>query len=249
MEENKSEPKVTKSPFRIWIENFFYHYKWHTVFVLFIVLTVTVCTVQMCEKTTFDTYVMYAGGKDIQKTAASGEEAEYVRLMNSLASAAEDFDENGSVAISLDTVFLLTEAEIVELNNKLAAEGSDERVNNKVIAENNEIFYERMIFSQYYVCLLSEELYKVYRDKPGYAFASLEQYVEEGTTVSYYDGGADKCAVYLKSTALARLDGVKDLPQDTVIVLRALSEVSSKSEENTEHYYRAIEYIKNMLNY
>ena len=56
------------------IENFFYHYKWHTLIALFLIFTITVCTLQTCQKSSYDAYIMYAGGTNISSTPKEGEE-------------------------------------------------------------------------------------------------------------------------------------------------------------------------------
>ena len=70
-------------------ENFWYHYKWHTIVAIFIVIVVTVCTMQMCSRTDYDVHVLYAGGKSFGKTADSNE---YATINDALRIVSEDFD-------------------------------------------------------------------------------------------------------------------------------------------------------------
>ena len=74
-EQNKlenEEVKMKKGKFSLWIENFFYHYKWHTIGVAFVLIVVLICTLQMCDKTSYDMLIVYAGRKDIERTTEDG---------------------------------------------------------------------------------------------------------------------------------------------------------------------------------
>ena len=75
--------KIT-SPFFKKVENFFYHYKWHTIVALFLIVTITICSVQMCSKDSYDVYVMYAGNRDIKSMKNEGDVSEFSKVYKSL---------------------------------------------------------------------------------------------------------------------------------------------------------------------
>jgi hypothetical protein len=52
---------LVQSPILKWLDNFWYHYKWHTVAVLFITFVLVVCITQCARKEKHDVVVMYAG--------------------------------------------------------------------------------------------------------------------------------------------------------------------------------------------
>lgn len=56
MEDNKTQMTFIQK-----IENYWYHYKWHTLFGIFAVILVAVCVVQCSSKTEPDAMIMYAG--------------------------------------------------------------------------------------------------------------------------------------------------------------------------------------------
>ena len=43
------------------LDNFWYHYKWHTIVTLFFVVVFGICIGQMASKDKVDAYIMYAG--------------------------------------------------------------------------------------------------------------------------------------------------------------------------------------------
>ena len=257
MEEKFNEgEEVIETPskikrFRTWLDNYIYHYKWHTIIALFLVFTVTICSVQMCEKESYDVYVAYAGGYQVSKLVTDGDVAEYVTFTKSLTRAAKDYNEDGKVSVSLDSIYMLTGAEIEATNKRLEAEGSDQRVQTQLISQNFKTMNERMLYSEYYVCFMSSEIFKYYSAKADHFFTDLSQFVNTGTDVQYFDGGKDTTAVYLNSTGFKNLPVLSDLPDDTVIALRAFSEVSNflDGDDNRENYRRSEDFVRNVLNY
>ena len=80
-------------------------------------------------------------------------------------------------------------------------------------------------------------------------FAVIEGLVDEGSEAEFYvnrSGETDKHAIRLDSTELYELPGAKDLPSDTLIVLRKLGTGANKSTKIA--YENALEIIKNIVN-
>ena len=237
--------------FRAWLDNYIYHYKWHTIIALFLVFTITICSVQMCDKESYDVYVVYAGGYQVSKLVTDGDVAEFVTFTKSLNRAAKDYNDDGKVTVSLDSVYLLTADEIKATNDRLEAEGSDQRVQTQLISQNFKTMNDRMLYSEYYVCLMSEEIFKYYSSKADHFFTDLKQYVNTGTDVKYLDDGKNTTAIYLNSTGFKSLPVLADLPSDTVIALRGFSEVSNflDGDDNRENYRRSEDFVRNVINY
>lgn len=250
-----AENPAKKSGIRLWFENFFYHYKWHTVIAFVLLLAVVVSSVQMCQKESYDVYVMYAGGYEVKKVNEGGNVSEYVTMMNSIRSVTEDFDGDGKVSVSLDALYMLSEAEIKKIEKELAEQnkndGTDYSLSYEQLSRNNNTFRDRMLYSEYYLCLLSEDIFNTYKSVDGFMrFMPLAKYVEEGKTVEYVEG-SEGTAVYLRSTGFAALPALVNLPENTVIALRVRSEVSAhfSDKENKELYRRSEELLKRMINY
>ena len=242
-----------KGRFGKWFENFWYHYKWHTIITLFIVIVVTICTAQICSREKYDVYILYAGSADVRGTKTEGDISAYQTLYKSVSEASEDFDGNGEVTPALETLYMLSDEERLELEAKFkemkeTGEGSYE-LNYVQLSENNTTFRDRITYSDYYVFLISEPLYKAYQttDQGSPMFSSLRGLVEEGVTVEFLDDSA----VYLHSTEFGKLAGLSDLPEDTLITLRSKSALSShyNKKSTNEHYENAEKVVRNMLNY
>ena len=93
------------------VENFWYHYKWHSLVALFLVFTILVCSLQMCEKNNYDIYITYAGGKEISRTVEGGDVSEYASFVSTLASLGCDYDGDGVSSVSFSSLFILSDDE------------------------------------------------------------------------------------------------------------------------------------------
>ena len=74
----------TPSTLKEKLKNFWYHYKWHSVVALVVVIALLVCTLQLCKKESYDTYILYAGSKSIGRTGEGGGDAEIETVTSSL---------------------------------------------------------------------------------------------------------------------------------------------------------------------
>ena len=220
------------------IENFWYHYKWHTVVALFLIIAIIICTFQMCSKESFDSYVLYAGGYGISRVVGD-DVAEYTLFLSSLNGVTPDRDGDGYTNTSFLDLYIPSSDEIKESGNDLYALMSDNMT---------RLQYELISGGDYYLCFLSPENYDEYKVWDGVTlFMPLAPYVPEGTDAEYYD----ESAIYLKSTAFASSPGFKNLPDDTLIVLRVPSAVASFFDrgDNERKFEDAEELLKNILSY
>ena len=212
---------IKKGRFGTWFENFWYHYKWHTIAIFFIIIVVTICTVQMCSKEEYDVHIIYAGSYDVRGQDSENDISAYETVQKSLNEAVRDFDENGKVTSSLEALYMLSSQERKEMEEELAemknnGQGSYE-LNYTLLNENDSTFRDRITFSDYYVFIISEPIYNAYqRIEQGVPlFASLREFVNEDTEVEFLDDSA----IYLSSTEFGKLPGLCDLPENTLISL------------------------------
>ena len=68
------------------LENFWYHYKWHTIAGLFAVICIVILTFQLCTKTSYDVNIIYAGEKSISTSSLTGGKSQYLMLTEDLES-------------------------------------------------------------------------------------------------------------------------------------------------------------------
>ena len=238
-DEARVAPEI-KSSLLSRLDNFWYHYKWHTLIVLFLAVVLIVGVGQMCNKNKYDVFIMYAGIHDVERKSTTGV-SEYETLVQGLKKISDDYDGDGEVNVSFLPLFLPSSAEIEELNKQDGFE-----VNTAVVADNVEIFNTNIVYSNYYLCFLSTTVYENYKTTAGVSlFVPLDGYVE-GTDAELYAPDA----ILLSSTDFGKSAGFSNFPEDTVICLRIHSEVAENlTGSSAEHYKNAEETLRALLAY
>ena len=255
---NSPEVKITvNTKFSEWLDNFWYHYKWHTIAVIFVVFVVVICTFQTCSRTVTDIQIMYAGSEDVSLAKGDAEFSEYEQLVNAMRGYVGDRDGDGSVNIDLLTLFLPSAEQIGKLESEME-DGYE--LNYTLINDNRKTFDSNIIFGDYYICIISADLLdeKASDNEAECPFVKITNYLPSGADYSYARGtDADNISsyllhsewgVYLSSTPLADKPGFSSLPEDTVIAMRKFSEVTSNfSNGKSEQYFRYNEEVLRKL--
>ena len=220
------------------LENFWYHYKWHTVIALFLIVFITVCTLQMCQRESYDVYVMYAGGGNLDRTSQNGDLPEYVKAQNSLSGYSDDYNGDGEVNPLILSLFIPSDEEIAKI------ESSGGSVNYGQIQDNTKTLSQNMLMSEYYVCLFSKAVFDEYNKTHG-AFMPLSMYAPQDSDIRYYN----ECAVYLSSLEIYKKEGFSSLPEDTVVCIRTKGAVSSLFDKdgNEKAYAASEDLIRKLL--
>ena len=231
------------TPFTERLENYWYHYKWHTIVAVFVLVVLLVVGLQMCSKESYDAYVLYAGDKELERDSKNGEIPLYNTVLSSLGRVAEDYNGDGETLISLTTLLALTSEQIKDAENN-----PDLEVNYGLLQSDRQTLEDRMLYSEYYVCLLSPEVYEDFKTVNDVRiFANLAPYAPESSSLEYYS----ESAIKLSSTDFYKLPGISQLPEDTLICLRLSSAVADAfgGEKNAENFKHAEDIVRNMLSY
>ena len=149
-----------------------------------------------------------------------------------------DANGDGTVNIDFRNLFVVNDEEAEELIS-----GKDGyEINYNLVKEDTDTFYQHMLMSDYYVCFLSERLYLEYSEKYDDIFAPLAPYTAEGKTYEYAGEGG----IYLRSLdGFGTLPEFSKLPDDTVVCLRALSDISKS--RYTDAFKASEVIIRNIL--
>lgn len=243
--DNEELPAGTKasadSPLRTWAENFFYHYKWHTIAAAIALFAIIICTAQTCSRVKYDFHVMYAGSEVISTSRTESDVSEHERMLRAVKSFVGDRNNDGVCNVNLLTLYLPSSEEIKELN------ASGAYVNEQTIKENEETLNQYMFYGDYYICILSERLFlKWGADANDTPFENVDAFLPRDAKIA--DGEGDEgyrvlagSAVYLSSTPLGDLPAFSELGDDTVIAIR------KNTSKDTEAYEYAKEAFTRML--
>ncbi len=236
---------AVKSKSRLWFENFWYHYKWHTIVAVFLLIAVTVLSVQMCTRTTYDIHITYAGNYEIKRSGidVSSPYSEAVKSLNRLT---EDFDGDGEVNVNFVNLFVVNEKE----KEEILGGNKNLEINDALVKEDTDTLKTSIVYGEHYIFLLSQRLFLEYEEAyEGELFISLEGYSQNGKDYEYVS--SSKTGIYLRSLGISGLPTLADLPEDTVVCMRKLSPVSSVfgKKENEENFKRSEAVIKNILSF
>ena len=213
----KSDGKVEK-----WLDNFWYHYKWHTIITLFFVIVLLVCTLSTCERENYDSTVLYAGPAYLDFDKRSGVEAVLEAVMPN------DKSGDGEKNVYLTTFLIYSKEQIEEIEAETDEEGRHLDVDNSTITKNSENYYDYLMTGETSVCLLDPSLFAALQTNDRLAE------IEDGV----YGVALGDLAIYKTYGAL------RELPEDTVVCFLRQNLIGGNSDdevyENDRKLLRAI---------
>ena len=216
------------------LQNFWYHYKWHSIVAFVVIIALLVCSLQFCGKESYDAYILYAGSKNIGRTATDGETAEISTVISSLKRVTDDFDDNGDVNINFTNYYYLSAEEAAELTDG----------NETLLASDKKSLSAVFEHSDYYLCFISVAVYEAYHNVgDDELFADISGYAASHPSLQYYAPNA----IYLSSTDAYNLPGLSVLPEDTLICIRRPSVLGGKSKQHKKLYNNAVDILENII--
>ncbi len=223
MENKEMMEKKEKSRFRLWIENYFYHYKWITVFGAFFLIVAIVCIVQLANNNSYDSYIMYAGPYELSHKQVLDIQKEFEPFV-------EHKDDEGSdkkVNVAMRELFVMSPEEIT----KFEEENEGYEANVTLISNNMQVFDNEILSGEATICLLSPFLFERVCKAEG--FLPVTEYVGDADVELYNEYG-----VLLSSTEFGNLGVLSNLPDDTIFCVRRVSTIASlfgKKEAERNH--------------
>lgn len=232
-----------------WFDNFWYHHKWKTIATLFVVVVVTVCTLQMCTREQEgDITVVTAGPYGFVTN-----EVALQSLKNCLATYLEgDYNGNGVRDITLFSYTVYSQDEAAAYESMTDENG--ESLGQSVDRYQNTQAYSN--FSQYVqtgdaaVLFLSPWLAEERASVGGMLmnFTDLLGETPSNGVVKVREDGSSVCyGIALKETALWRENAVirEVFPDNTVICLMAPGILGNNADE--EVYNRSVAFVKRII--
>lgn len=180
--------------FKKWIDNFWYHYKWHTIVGGFFLLMLTLLLVQCIGREQKDFQILYTGPIDVYSVKG-----------DSVESA---FSDVKGEEVAVHFLWLYTEEQLKEVSSTPATAAA--------MASNRESFYTWTQTGENIVYLLDPTWYGYLKENG--MLAPLAD------TLGYTpDGAIDEYGIRFHDTAFAKHYSavMKDLPADTVLCMRA----------------------------
>lgn len=211
--------------FKKWLDNYWYHYKWHTIVVVFFVSVAIIGITQMASKESYDCNLLYAGPAILNKDQTEGIEDAFAAVMPS------DHNEDGKKSVFINRFTILSDEQIKEKQEE--AEKENDALYYDPTQRTNVLSQIGTIFSvgEASICLMDEYVYNIYRSQD--AFLSLEDLL--GYKPEY---ARDSASVYLKDTPFGEyFDALDALPEDTILCIRKSAVFSDKSKKQANAQY------------
>ena len=232
-----------------WFDNFWYHHKWAVIAALVVVLVLTVCIAQMCNREEQGDLVIVAAGPYGFVTNEAGQRA----LVSCLATYLDkDYNGNGQKEVTLYNYTVYSEEEINEMANRLDEYGMPNGVN----VDRYQSTQEYQSFKQYLttgdaaIVLMSPWIAEEYATGSALLvdLSELLGEMPEGAIVTTRENGSTACyGVKLSETALWRDNSAvrNTLPEDTVVSLVRPGLVGNNAQD--ARYQGAVAFFKNIL--
>ena len=198
-----------KSEFLQWFDNFWYHYKVHTIIVLFALFVLIVCVLQTCTSSSGgDITIMYAG-----RGYMTTEQREGVRSVFN-AVMPDDFDGRDGKYTEIVTYHVMSEQQLKDMAAETDEDGRPKyEVNRGFYTKEYESYNNMLMTGEFSVCLLDPWLYESLADA-----GRLKRLADVLGAVP--EGAVGECGVRLGDTQLYQYyDAIKVLPEDTVICI------------------------------
>mgnify|MGYP006902871704 CR=1 FL=1 len=217
-----------------WLENYWYHYKWHTIVVLFFVVVLAVTIPQFCAKEDADIQILYAGPVVPDQDTAQSFSNAFASLL------AEDYNGDGKKLVNLSSIFVMTDAQIKELTDRGGAVSSDAMYNSR------QQLGMYLFDGETLICLLDPAWYAQYQETG--AFLPWEE------SLGYTPEGAmDAYAIRLKDTAFGTYfsETFAGLPEDTVLCMRRYPTANAvKNQKNaTVRYEQHLAFFRALVTF
>lgn len=184
-----------------WFENFWYHYKWHTIIVCFFVIVFAVCTMQMCSKESYDISIVYAGPYNVDANRSNDIKSVFDFTIP------EDFDGDGSKSSRLISYLIYTKDQIEKLESE-----ESQYVDRTYVSNESKNFFN-YASTEAGICFIDPSLYQTLKES--------DRLINISETLGFTpDGLIDDFGVRLSETGLYEEYAViREMPADTVICM------------------------------
>ena len=227
MKEEKLDTKeisTKNSKFLLWFDNFWYHYKWHTIVIAFIVIVLGISTVQACTNQKVDVIFTYAGPKEF---VTAPEEKAAINSALSNASKSVFGDKANS---SLNSYLIYSKSQIEKIESELDENGNQKyTINTSFNTSQMNSFNEFSQAGASCIFLLDPSIYQSFIDESGNADRLMELSMVYGSTP---EGALDKYSVRLGDTKIYQTTPeLRALPADTIVCLHGKLILSTSQKD------------------
>ncbi len=226
--------------YKLWFENYWYHYKYHTLLTLLALITCIVGLSQCSVSEEYDMYVSYAGPKNLYSDDIENGE----RALESVLDT--DFSGDGKVNVSFNRFFYMSPDEVREAKeNDPAFSVLDQSVA-------LDSFKREFEAGDTVIWLVSPALYEEYSKKDMWVsmLEVLDADAWRSLTARIPEDSYDQYSVRLCETRFGKVF-FSELPEDTLLCMRRKANFAAVmgEEEAFVLYERGVQLMKNIFAY
>lgn len=243
MEDKEKMPDVeikTRSKFLVWLENYWYHYKWHTIIAGVAIIILVVCMWQVTTTEKHDIIMVYAGPNCLST-------AEIRELEDAIGGILpSDKDGNGDKDAAFNMYQIYSAEQIEEKNAETDDTGRHMTVDTVRNTNQFSSYNQYMMTGSSSVCFLDPWLYEqALGNREGSYIRPLSEVFSEGEMPTLSNDGY---GVRLGDTQLYKdFAVVRRLSPDTIVCLRS-SHILGESS-NDKHYQYETDVFRAILTY
>lgn len=224
-----------------WLENYWYHYKWHTLIVAFFVVMLTVMGVQMCSREDNDIYIIYAGPTILSDAKRLEVADAFQQIMP------KDYDGDGKKSVDFMDLILMDHDQLKQAYK----DGANQYfLNETTVEQAKETLSVQAMAGDYVIFLIDKAWYSDLHN--AMAFVPFTELEELGFTLSANARKYDDCSYYLNSLDFAKFFNCFDgFPDDTLVCVRRMTTAASiKGQKKTKAAYdRHMDYYQALISF
>ena len=213
------------------LENYWYHYKWHTLFGIFMVIIFGVCITQCASKTEPDAMVLYAGRlKNMITPSEDYREPSFESILD------EDYNGDGEKI-----------AEVFQLIIPIAEIGGEYELDDKAAQTNNseyQRFYTEIATGNCVIYMLHPLLYEDVKEKG--ILRPLSEVLDEVP-----DYAVDEYGIPISELIAYRRTALRYYPEDCIICIRHERKKGSGAitYDDPEMYENCVKFFNDVIEY
>ncbi len=234
------ELQLKKSPFVAWLDNFWYHYKWHTLITVFFVAVLTMCVVQMFTRPTYDVNFVVASSYYMDNE----QHANYEKVLEEFLP--EDYDGNGEKSVNIVAYNIYSDEEIREEQSLAEAETRGFVFNTTHHSKTIENYNTYTMSGECSVYLVSPHLYQTLSTAdPSRLMSIKDLYAEDELPAGVTEDGN---GIYIKYTHFYKYnEHVRVLPDDMILCF--LRPVKFGKNNNEAAFERDKAFFRSIVDY
>ena len=208
-----------------WFSNYWYHYKWVTIIVLFFATVFGIGVYQMATKDTYDINILYTGPILMNQDQTKGIEDAFASVLP------RDFNDDDEKSVLVNRITVLSDEQLAAKQEEAKKEG--DKVYYDLKTRKDSISQVTTLFAtgETTICLMDPYMYNMYLAQD--AFVSLEEVLGEVP-----DYARDAYSVKLLDTPFGQyFDALQVLPEDTVLCIRKAAVFSGSSKKKANRQY------------